>query len=235
MPKRANPAGYRVLLLGFGYLALGLLKGLLGAGAHCHVAGLLPWSRCGARDVRDAGEDALIRLATQVSVPVLACRSVNGFDFASVLEATAPDLVLVGSWGEIIQPHMLQPAAADSAPLFVNCHPSLLPMHRGPNPYVSAIREGERETGVTFHRITEGIDSGPVLLQKALPIADHDTGGSLRRKVFEHRPLRPEFPGEEITNQDLHRRAVHRGLDDVRVHETVVAIGRLRREFGPRQ
>lgn len=178
MNNKDNPRRYRVVLLGFGYLALGLLKGLLGSG-NCEVVGVFPWSRCVETGIRDVGEEALIRLVEQYGLPLLSCKSINGFDFAAQLERLSPDLVLIGSWGEIIRPHLL---GGGSGPVFVNCHPSLLPAHRGPNPYVTVIREGERETGITFHFINDGIDTGPVLLQQALPILDHDTGGSLRVK-----------------------------------------------------
>jgi methionyl-tRNA formyltransferase len=58
-----------------------------------------------------------------------------------------------------------------------------LPEHRGPNPYTSTIKEGETKTGITFHLVDEGIDSGAILLQKEINISDDDTGESLRVKA----------------------------------------------------
>jgi methionyl-tRNA formyltransferase len=58
----------------------------------------------------------------------------------------------------------------------------MLPKHRGSNPYTSALRNGETKTGITFHLVNEGIDTGEILLQKEISISEEDTGGSLRNK-----------------------------------------------------
>ncbi len=102
----------------------------------------------------------------------------NAYEFISQLQILKPDVVLVGSWGEILQPHLLTP----DTPLMINCHPSKLPAHRGANPYSSVIRTGEPETGVTFHRMAPQIDAGPIILQRAFPLNDWETGDSLREK-----------------------------------------------------
>ena len=52
----------------------------------------------------------------------------------------------------------------------VGVHPSLLPRHRGPDPFFGAIDAGDEETGVTVHRIGEAYDTGAILLQRRLPI-----------------------------------------------------------------
>lgn len=58
-------------------------------------------------------------------------------------------------------------------------HPSLLPRHRGASGINWAIIQGDRETGVTWFWPDKGIDTGPILLQKRVPIADTDTTGSI--------------------------------------------------------
>lgn len=70
----------------------------------------------------------------------------------------------------------LLPEAVFSAPGLgaVNLHPSLLPKYRGVHPLSWALIDGETETGVTAHVIDQGIDSGPVLVQKSFPITDDD-------------------------------------------------------------
>ncbi|PZG28898.1 methionyl-tRNA formyltransferase [Spongiactinospora gelatinilytica] len=59
------------------------------------------------------------------------------------------------------------PADVISAPRFgtLNIHPSLLPRYRGPSPIPWAIRNGDKELGVTIHRMTETMDGGPILTQ----------------------------------------------------------------------
>lgn len=58
-------------------------------------------------------------------------------------------------------------------------HPSLLPRHRGASAINWALINGDRETGVTWFWPDRGIDTGPILIQKAVPIAAIDTTGSL--------------------------------------------------------
>lgn len=60
-----------------------------------------------------------------------------------------------------------------------NLHPSLLPRHRGCSSVPWAILEGDQVTGITYHYIDSGIDTGPILLQAALPITDDETQDSL--------------------------------------------------------
>ena len=56
----------------------------------------------------------------------------------------------------------------------IGAHPSLLPRHRGPDPYFWAIDSGDSETGVTVHRLTERYDEGDIIAARALPIGDRD-------------------------------------------------------------
>jgi methionyl-tRNA formyltransferase len=55
---------------------------------------------------------------------------------------------------------------------WLNGHPSLLPRHRGPVPVAWAIRDGDAEFGITFHRMDAELDTGPILAQRPLPLGD---------------------------------------------------------------
>jgi methionyl-tRNA formyltransferase len=61
----------------------------------------------------------------------------------------------------------------------IQFHPSLLPLHRGPSSIPWAIIRGRQETGISIFRPTPGLDEGPVILQKRVPIGSDDTAGSL--------------------------------------------------------
>jgi methionyl-tRNA formyltransferase len=61
----------------------------------------------------------------------------------------------------------------------IQYHPSLLPLHRGPSAITWAIALGETETGLTVFRPTDGLDEGPVILQKSCPIGPDETLGEL--------------------------------------------------------
>jgi methionyl-tRNA formyltransferase len=61
----------------------------------------------------------------------------------------------------------------------IQYHPSLLPLHRGPSSISWPIALGRRETGLTIFRPTDGLDEGPVILQKTCAIAPDDTLGEV--------------------------------------------------------
>jgi methionyl-tRNA formyltransferase len=61
----------------------------------------------------------------------------------------------------------------------IQYHPSLLPKYRGPSSINWPISRGDRETGLTIFRPTDGLDEGAVILQKKTPIGDNDTLGNV--------------------------------------------------------
>jgi methionyl-tRNA formyltransferase len=67
----------------------------------------------------------------------------------------------------------------------LNVHPSLLPRWRGAAPIERAIMAGDRETGVTVMRLTEGLDSGPVALSERVSIGEGETFGALNARLTE--------------------------------------------------
>jgi phosphoribosylglycinamide formyltransferase 1 len=73
----------------------------------------------------------------------------------------------------------------------INVHPSLLPAFPGIDAVGQAMAAGATETGVTVHFLDEGVDSGPVILQEAVPIEPEDTEETLyeRIRAVEHRLL----------------------------------------------
>jgi methionyl-tRNA formyltransferase len=64
-----------------------------------------------------------------------------------------------------------------------NVHGSILPRYRGAAPIQWALLFGERETGVTLMQMDVGLDTGPMLLTRTLPITEDDTAGSLHTKL----------------------------------------------------
>ena len=65
----------------------------------------------------------------------------------------------------------------------INAHPSMLPKYRGPNPYLQTILHKEKNSGLTFHLVTEKLDAGPILLQKTIEIKPNDTGKELKQRT----------------------------------------------------
>ncbi len=86
--------------------------------------------------------------------------------------------------------HLLTPGFLERFPV-INVHPSLLPAFPGTTPIEDALAAGVAETGVTVHFVDEGIDTGPPILQEAVPVQPGDTSESLRDRIHavEHRLL----------------------------------------------
>jgi methionyl-tRNA formyltransferase len=80
-------------------------------------------------------------------------------------------VIVVAGYGVLIPDKLL----ADR--LWLNVHPSLLPRWRGPAPVERAIMAGDRETGVTIHRVTPELDAGPIGTQRRFPIGPEDDAG----------------------------------------------------------
>jgi methionyl-tRNA formyltransferase len=95
----------------------------------------------------------------------------NNADFRVQLESIAPDAIIVVAYGRIIPPWML------TLPRYgcINLHGSLLPKYRGAAPIQWAIAMGETVTGNTTMLLEEGLDTGPILLQRAVVIRPEQT------------------------------------------------------------
>jgi methionyl-tRNA formyltransferase len=100
-------------------------------------------------------------------------------EFRGELSEIHPDAVIVVGYGRIIPQWMIDLPVLGN----LNVHGSLLPKYRGAAPIQWAIARGESVTGVTTMRIDAGLDTGPVLLQRELPIADEDTAETMAPKL----------------------------------------------------
>ena len=169
----------RVLLCGYGHLGLALLRGLWERSADCELVGVFRWSsRPGSKGYWEPIEETFQQQVRQFGLRDIQCKGLNAYEFTAILQELRPDVLLVGSWGEIIKPHLIEHPGL----LLVNCHPSKLPAHRGANPYSSVILQGEAETGVTFHRVAPKIDAGAIILQRAVPLEQNESGATVRDK-----------------------------------------------------
>jgi methionyl-tRNA formyltransferase len=94
-----------------------------------------------------------------------------GPDFADqvsrALSEARPDLLVSWFWTRKLPQRWLDAAKGGG----VGVHPSLLPRHRGPNPYFWSIDAGDETTGVALHRLTDEYDTGHLLEARSLPIA----------------------------------------------------------------
>ena len=86
------------------------------------------------------------------------------------LARSRPDLIVSWFWTRLLPARWLNAAAHGG----IGVHPSLLPRHRGPNPYFWSIDSGDREAGVTLHTLAPEYDTGTILLQRAIPVAERN-------------------------------------------------------------
>jgi methionyl-tRNA formyltransferase len=91
----------------------------------------------------------------------------------------APDLIVVAAYGNILPRSIL-----DLPPHgCINVHASLLPRHRGAAPIQWALLSGDPTTGITIMRMTESLDAGDILIQRAVPIDPEDTAATLGTRL----------------------------------------------------
>lgn len=120
-----------------------------------------------------------VAAARRLGLPILQPNTINAPPALDQLRALNLDVLVVAAFGQFLAPPVL------SLPRLgcVNLHASLLPRYRGAAPVAWAIIRGERETGVTTFLLDEGMDTGPILLQRAVPIGEEETAGELEGRL----------------------------------------------------
>ncbi|HET8760211.1 MAG TPA: phosphoribosylglycinamide formyltransferase [Nitrospiria bacterium] len=106
---------------------------------------------------------------------------------ADLLRGAGVELVALAGYMRLITRALL-----DAFPdRIINIHPSLLPAFTGLNAQRQAIEYGVKLAGCTVHFVTEGVDSGAIILQAAVPVRDDDTEATLAERILaeEHRLL----------------------------------------------
>jgi len=107
--------------------------------------------------------------------------NVNDPEFIEVLRALEPDLFISMYFGRLFSPELLAVPRIGC----INMHPTLLPKYRGQGPTIWPIVHGETETGQTVHWLDEGIDTGDIIAQRAIPIEPDDTSATLDAKLVD--------------------------------------------------
>lgn len=97
----------------------------------------------------------------------------------AALAACAPDVLVVAAYGLLLPREVLELPRLGC----INIHASLLPRWRGAAPIHRAIEAGDAETGITIMQMDEGLDTGPMLLRRAVPISPEDTTGTLHDRL----------------------------------------------------
>ncbi len=124
-----------------------------------------------------------------IDVAVIESAGVSKADFdkqvVNKLKEYDVDLILLAGFMKIIGRPLLEAFQGK----ILNIHPSLLPSFKGLDAQRQAIEYGVKVSGCTVHFVDEGMDTGPIILQAAVPVFDNDTEDSLSKKILaeEHR------------------------------------------------
>ncbi|MBI3456422.1 MAG: methionyl-tRNA formyltransferase [Candidatus Rokubacteria bacterium] len=168
----------RVLFYGTPEFALPTLRALLDR--HTVVAVVTQPDRPAGRGQRVLASPVK-QLAAARGLPILQPRRLRDPGWAAELQACRPDVAAVVAFGQILPRAVLDVPGRGS----INVHASLLPRCRGAAPIAWAIIRGERESGVTTFLMDEGMDTGPILLQRGVPIGPEETAGELSARLAE--------------------------------------------------
>ena len=101
------------------------------------------------------------------------------------LEEARPDLICLAGFMRLLSPEFV----ARWRGRILNIHPALLPKFPGLDVQRRALEAGEKESGCTVHFVDEGTDTGPIVLQRPVPIVPGDTEESLSARILEQEHL----------------------------------------------
>lgn len=114
--------------------------------------------------------------ARRLGVDVFRPINVNAPEVVAALRTLCPDYFIIGNYQQILKRELLDVPLVTS----VNFHPSPLPRYAGLAPFYWMVRHGERHGGVTAIEVDEGIDTGPIIMQREMPLTGHETALQLR-------------------------------------------------------
>ena len=119
------------------------------------------------------------QIAAQAGIPVFQPEKMRDGTALRQIQSLEPDILVVVAYGRILPDDIL------AVPRYgaINVHGSLLPKYRGASPIQWAVLSGEKESGVTIMRMDEGIDTGDIIAQEAIPLSPEETAGTLFEKL----------------------------------------------------
>jgi methionyl-tRNA formyltransferase len=158
----------RIALLGQAVFAEKALEALVGHGDEIVQVFAPP-------DPPSGRPDALAAKARALNLPLSQPRSFKGDDPFEQFKSLNADLAILAFVTLIVPERILYQPRHKS----ICFHPSILPRHRGASAINWAIIAGDAATGITWFWPDKGIDTGPILLQKRVPIGENDTVGSI--------------------------------------------------------
>jgi methionyl-tRNA formyltransferase len=168
----------RVVFMGTPDFAVPTLRSLI-AHADYEVAGIV------TQPDRPAGRGQSLRpspvkeVAEAAGIPLFQPKTLRTPEAIAQLRAWQPEVIVVAAFGQILRQDVLDLPRHGC----LNIHASLLPRWRGAAPIQAAIRAGDAESGITIMVMDAGLDTGPLLSQRAIRLDPHETGQTLHDKL----------------------------------------------------
>lgn len=163
----------KIVFMGTPDIAAGVLDALINS-RHEVVAVVTQPDKPNARG-NEIVFSAVKKRALESDIPVYQPLKASAPEFVSVLAEIKPDIIVVAAFGQLLKPNLLE------LPKYgcINVHASLLPKYRGASPIQWAVINGDKESGVTIMHMAAGLDTGDIILQERLELAEDETAGSL--------------------------------------------------------
>jgi methionyl-tRNA formyltransferase len=166
----------QIVFMGTPEFAVPALKLLI---EHHTVIGVVTQPDRPAGRNRQIQQSPVKQVALAHQIPVFQPEKIRRAEAMVELKQWSPDVFVVAAFGQILPQAVLDIPPHGS----INIHASLLPRWRGAAPIQAAIRAGDAESGITIMKMDAGLDTGPILTQRAIPLAPDETGQSLHDKL----------------------------------------------------
>lgn len=120
-------------------------------------------------------------LAKRHHIPVYYTKDINSNECKEWMRALNPDYIFCMGWSQILDKEVLEIPREFA----IGVHPAPLPKYRGRHPLIWTIFLGFKKTAVTFFKMDEGADTGPIISQKYFRILERDTAQEVYNKMIE--------------------------------------------------
>lgn len=166
----------RIVFMGTPDFAVQTLRALI---QHHEIIGVVTQPDRPSGRNRQVQSSPVKQVALAAGIPILQPERIRRPEAMAELRQWTPDVYIVAAFGQILPQTVLDIPAYGS----VNVHASLLPRWRGAAPIQTAIRAGDDRSGITIMKMDAGLDTGPILSTRAIPLAPDETGASLHDKL----------------------------------------------------
>jgi len=137
--------------------------------------------------ISDKGDAKALDIANDLGIKAYfvnpaSCANRRGHEeiMVRLLRGCKTDLIVGAGYMRVLTPYFVKKFRNR----IINIHPALLPSFPGVNAQKQAFDKGVKITGCTTHFIDEGVDTGPIIMQAAVPVLDNDTVGRLSSRIL---------------------------------------------------